>query len=32
MLILLPVAWLIVLEVAQGLNRATARAGAADQA
>jgi len=31
MLILLPVAWLIVLEVAQGLNRATARADAADQ-
>jgi len=32
MLILLPVAWLIVLEVAHGLNRATAHAGATDQA
>ena len=31
MLILLPVAWLIVLEVAHGLNRATTHAGAADQ-
>jgi len=31
MLILLPVAWLIVLEVAQGLNRATARADATDR-
>jgi putative spermidine/putrescine transport system permease protein len=32
MLILLPVGWLIVLEVAQGLHRATTHAGAADQA
>jgi len=32
MLILLPVAWLIVLEVARGLHRTTAPAGAADQA
>jgi len=31
MLILLPVAWLIVLEVAQGLNRVTARADATDR-
>jgi hypothetical protein len=32
MLILLPVAWLVVLEVVQGVQRATTHAGAADQA